>query len=53
MVRGTTIKMALLNLQAIKEFVELDPYFTAGLVDSYSIKPWNIVVQADQKYLHF
>lgn len=33
----------------IEAFVQGDPYYTNGLVDSYTIKPWNTVVGKDAK----
>jgi len=37
-------------MQAVEEFVQGDPYFTSGLVMSYSIKPWNVIIHAAQRY---
>lgn len=38
-----------LIVQAVEEFVQKDPYFTSGLVDSYTIKPFNVVIKASQQ----
>jgi len=38
------------SAQAVEEFVQGDPYFTSGLVMSYSIKPWNVIIHAAQRY---
>ncbi|KAK9827397.1 hypothetical protein WJX81_006583 [Elliptochloris bilobata] len=35
--------------EEIKAFVEADPYSKAGLISSWSIKPYNVVVNALEK----
>lgn len=36
------------TVEAVEDFVKKDPYFTSGLVKSYTIKPFNVTVRASQ-----
>ena len=35
--------------EAVQAFAQADPYVTGGLVSSFSVRPWTVVIEAEQQ----
>lgn len=41
------------NIDVVEDFARQDPYVQAGLVTSWQVRPWNIVIGAGLPAIHF
>ncbi|GGO73317.1 YciI family protein [Bowmanella pacifica] len=41
------------NIDVVEDFARQDPYVQAGLVTSWQVRPWNIVIGAGLPAIHY